>query len=932
MKIKILNYKVLYKLPKIIDWQHSLSIYFLAIILTSLPALANNNIPIGTIATASKIVQDKKGFIWLAGQQGLTRYDGEQAITFNSGNSNWPIPFTWLHDVAIDKDKLLLATETDGLWHFNPQTGEATKIPADIPNSTHYDVKYFKGNYYINAPNKLYRFNLEDNTTEIIHNNIHIRELTHTNTHLYVSSKNGLYKLNDRKLTKVINEPINAVTTLSSSVIAVTKSAIFRLNDDGNNLSINIENNIDAVTGELGKNNFFTVSNQGIVNKFSSETLKLLPHKYSNIKPIRVRSFLQDSSGVLWFVSNRGIEQLTENSFINHPKVFDIKINANEVGLYKDEIIIGSYGAGLQNFLTDIFPKSVNNSFTIEGLKISSILSINNTLFVGSFDGLWRLNSKNNEVEKLDFPENNKLILKIKQLDHLLYIGTNDHGVYIYDINTNKVIKTINVDNGLSSSEVIDMLPLNNGVTWLATASTVDILNNRTNVIKSLTLPGKSKVVSLLKSGDKIFAATLGDGIYAFNLQGELLAQFGQGIRFIKMLQVNDEVWVSAAPGLYRFNPDNFQYSMIENTSQYSFVGSILQHKNTIYASHFSGILSLDLTARDHFNAKVHISKTTVSGKSYLLNKAIQIESENDVITFDLASIDFRIGVDKQYKYSLNGGKWNQVNGNQLTLTGLASGEYQIEIMATNSLGQWSNYKAYTNITVAYPWYWTPQIRLIYGVILLSIILIAIWMLYMRNKSISRIHRLLQSDISNYSKTSAQVKRNLTAAMTLIHEKEFNKSTLLLQQCVDALNTQQSLSEPCSLNGANLNEAVPFLAEYLETKYQVKLAYQLELNDLDLDYELQSDLYRVIYEAINSSILSGNGRIFKVVLQKFKNKLWLSITDDNLSFINFTSKVNFNISIYYIRQIANKHNGSINTFNEQGNSSQLVLSLPIIHG
>lgn len=885
------------------------------------------------MATVSQIVQDINGFIWLAGQSGLTRFDGEQTINFYSKNTEWPLAFNWLHDVAIDIDNkhLLLATETDGLWRFNIETGQAKKVLVDIPRKSHYNVINFQGDYFINAPDKLYRYQTKTNATELIDNNIKIKNMVHNSEHLYVSSQNGLYQLKNNTLIKILNEPIFALTALASGVIAITKNSITRFNNDGSQLSIKKVNSIYAVTKEFNTNNFFTVTNQGVIGKFSGETLQPMPHKFDDIKPIRVRSFLHDNSGVLWLISNRGIEQLTENSIKNHPKVFDIKINANEVAIFNNEIIIGSYGAGLQNFKTDIFTLSVNDAFSKAGLRICAMATINDTLYIATFDGLWRFNVEKNNVEKLNFPENNKLILGLRHHNNLLYFGTNFHGLYVYDLATEKIIKHISSEQGLSSPEIIDVLPLNNGYTWLASSSSVDIVNNHTNSIRSLILPGTSKVISLLKSDNKVFAATLGDGIYAFNLQGELLAQFSKGIRFSQMLKVNNDVWVTARPGLYRFNPANYQISMIENTIQYSFVGSNVVQNNIVYASHYSGVLSLDLTSKEQFNPKIYISKTTVSGKSYLLNKAINIDSGNDVITLDLASLDYRPGVDKQYRYTLNGNQWHQINGNQLTLTGLASGEYHIEIMATNSLGQWSNYKAYTDITVAFKWYWTPKIRIIYGISLFGIILLSAWLLYLRSKSISHIHGILQSDLNNYGKTNTQVKRNLTAALTFITENEISKGKLLLQQCVDDLNDQQKLPEPNSLNGNTLNEAIPFLAQYLENKYQVKLSYQFELTEKELNYELKADLYRVIYEAVTSAILNGGGRNFKVLLQKFKDKIWLNISDDNQSFTHFNSKVNFDISMYYIRQIASKHNGSINIFNEHGGASQLVLSLPIMH-
>jgi len=298
-------------------------------------------------------------------------------------------------------------------------------------------------------------------------------------------------------------------------------------------------------------------------------------------------------------------------------------------------------------------------------------------------------------------------------------------------------------------------------------------------------------------------------------------------------------------------------------------------------------------------------------------------------VTLDLASLDYRPGVPKQYRYTLNGNTWHNISGSQLTLTGLASGDYHIEIMATNSLGQWSKNKAYTEISVAFPWYWTPQIRLVYAVIIICIISLSVWLFYLRSKSIHHIHTILQSDIRNYGKTSMQIKRNLTLALSMLSENKISKSKNLLQQCLNELNEQQKSPDPNTLNGDLLTVAIPFLAEYLLRKYQTKLYFQFELNEDELEYELRSDLYRVVYEAITSAIVKGSGRNFKVVIQKFKSKIWLNISDDSQSFINFNSKVNLDISMYFIRQIANKYQGSVNTFNEQGNGSQLVLSLPI---
>ena len=64
--------------------------------------------------------------------------------------------------------------------------------------------------------------------------------------------------------------------------------------------------------------------------------------------------------------------------------------------------------------------------------------------------------------------------------------------------------------------------------------------------------------------------------------------------------------------------------------------------------------------------------------------------------------------------------------------------------MGTNSLGQWSNFKAYADINVAYPWYWHPISRVIYTLIIVVSLLLSFWLLYLRSRSISHVHRLLE--------------------------------------------------------------------------------------------------------------------------------------------------------------------------------------------
>jgi len=396
------------------------------------------------------------------------------------------------------------------------------------------------------------------------------------------------------------------------------------------------------------------------------------------------------------------------------------------------------------------------------------------------------------------------------------------------------------------------------------------------------------------------------------------------------MISINGDVWASGQPGLYRISPKNYQVTMIENTQQYSFVSSMLVKDDTLYAIHYSGILALALSEQKQFNPNVIISKTTISGKAYLLNKTVEIDSGNDVITFDLASLDYRPGLAKKYQYRINNSQWQKISNNQLTLTGLASGHYNVEIMATNSLGHWSDVKAYTEIDVAYPWYWTAELRFFYVVLLLFIILLTSWLLYLRTKSIKHIHHLLKDDMRNYGRLMKTLQRNLQLTSTSLANNEIEQSKQLVEKSLSVLKETIHTQEPGNLEGKTLAIAIPFLADYIHTKYEVKLHFTLDDKVDNFNYELRADVYKVIFEAIMSSIFKSEAKKFSLTLKEVKQKLWLTVNSDSDYFNQLNSKVNFDLASYTIRQICTKHHASLNTFDNDDNSSQLVISFPLM--
>ncbi len=889
----------------------------------------------------SDITQDNQGFIWFTGRKGLSRYDNKGIINFSSNTPYWQVPFTWTHSLSKHDDKILVGTESHGLWEISPQTGKGESIPLIPKNRSVYNAIKFNNKYYAFAisPNAIYSFDPATNTTSLIKENTDLNDFFIFKERLFFYNHTGVYEITPSGVETFFYKNIEQVSVTKNKVMVMTKNSVIAITINKKSTSLPLNSAPQAITTANNLESIFIINQRGKV-KHLNENLRRIKHNYTSNVDVTPQHLYHDSSGVLWVINSQGIQKLSQAYNVRHSKVFDTRTeNSIEMARVNNALILGSYGAGLHDFDEEspFLAENINTNFTSKGLKIMDLQTVGDSVYIATFDGLWLYNSVKQTIRKLNIGNNQQILLKLAYKNRRLYIGTDENGFIIYNTFKHEIEAVVDDKVLFSSAEIIDLLPLSDDSVWLATAKGVDVYDSANKTISKISLPITSKVISLTQSHNKIFASTHGNGLFVFNKSKELLAHIAKDLSFTYIRAIKEQIWAPTSQGLYTLDPKDYQLTLVPNTEDLSFSSEAVLFDNKVYAAHYAGILEVPLAKAKFYNAQIHISKTTISGKTYIENKPIYVNSPNDVISFELSSSDHRSGKEKQFKYQINNSKWNNVNGNQLTLTGLASGTYNLNIEGTNSLGQWSNHQAFSQINVAYPWYWTPNMQVLYIVTLFSAFAMTFWLLYLRAKSIKQIHQLLASDISKRGKASLNIRKSLTNAVERIEQKDSNniEQTLgdvqqMIHQALTELDSQLKTDEPDNLEGKSLNIALPYLSDYLHNKYNILIVSKAEIDEEKLSYELQADIYKMVYEALTSAIINGNAQSFTVHLQEFKNKIWLTVSDDESSFITFKSKIKFDMSMYYIRQIASKYSASVNTFDEHENGSQLVISIPLM--
>ncbi len=457
--------------------------------------------------TVNDIFQDKQGFLWLATQDGLNKYDGygfnvyqHNPLDTNSLSSNW------IFSISEDDNGNLWIGTQNGLDCFNPNT-EKFK---------HY---YLKSNKYFDTQEEVYSV------------------LVSKDGKIWFKTATALYKLD----------------TLSGNITRFEHTVdYFVANKSDKGFPI-IEDDEGIWVGSASGLKYFSKK----MEQFKS--YNHVPEDPYSISDDYINGLTFDDNNNLWIATQNGL-----NKFDAHKKIF-IKYFANPAKPslgpainnitdvcwgHKNILWVATLGGGLSAFdpQTNQFTHFTHKENTSDVLYSDYLYSLYEdrslNLWIGmDANGLDKCNLKSSKFIVYRSSKNKNGIQLSSDVvasiylenDSILWIGTWENGLNILNRNTNHVtvITTKSEKNKIVGNNIHTLFADSHGLIWIGTKNGVSIYERKTK---------------------KFFDA---NSYFNFDLNNKL--------QDIRIYNINEDykgnIWIGSKFGLVRVNFDSKTYN-----------------------------------------------------------------------------------------------------------------------------------------------------------------------------------------------------------------------------------------------------------------------------------------------------------------------------------------------------------------------------------
>lgn len=512
--------------------------------------------------------QDSRGFLWIATNDGLNRYDGFQIISFFASFDD----STKLGDGQIrvikqkDEKHLWIGTVSNGIsvLQLNNLTFSRLGKAFDLNNnrgisiSSIYDIiQTPKNDWFIVAKEGLFFYDENENRLLLKKGRI-------SGEHYYdgyAISDNELLLFNSDFSLKTYSISENTFRTLDIPFKKNENAVLTHSQINANQyvtafenrlytFDINSKKIIDSLLLEFDITEVFFNENQVWVGGYDMMVVEVPISKQNQFgKPIQINK-----------------------SFLDITRVSTVRsIKATKEGV----IWIGTNGAGISNvkqrsgdFKLLQYRENSNNTLLNESIR--SILPLDTTrVLIGGYSGLelYHLDEgiteilfKRNSENKQKFDVIPYHLSRLSKTDSMIYIGTEGSGLVLMNLKT-KQFSQIKMDGGYSENFIRTVAKMNDDYLLLGTSAGLKIYSISLRTIESIQSPNEVITSISDRVNESNYIGTESGSIYVMKRNKK--REKGNSIQKISQLKTsvlslfiyqNKEIWVGTTSGLLRMD------------------------------------------------------------------------------------------------------------------------------------------------------------------------------------------------------------------------------------------------------------------------------------------------------------------------------------------------------------------------------------------
>ena len=772
-------------------------------------------------AFATCVFTDNDNFLWIATNQGLYRYDGENALLYISG----PLDTYFIGMLQDDQGRFWLSTLNGELAMLDIKKGTLSKMTAsaNARNNLIYMVldkqqRIWETSFMPNGvkiiDTKTLSFKWIDGTRGLTNSLVTGLKIDHSGQ-VWIGTIDGVNIINPQTKKIRVLSKTNGLKSDTTGVLLCDHNGNIWLKNHGVNIFNPTTGTLATIKGPQFFNNNPLIGFSEDINgriwvasqKKGIALIDPLKHNLQNINKATgladnlVLNIWPDKKGQAWVPTLKGLNKI---GFINNlqERIGNVAV----ASLIEDED--GLFWEGTTNGVNviDRKNKTYRHLGVVEGLcndTIQNIIEKDNKIFIGTNGGVDIIGPSRATITHLGLKEGlNDAATPALLADNVgnIWLGGLNNGLDVYYPASNTV-KHIGKAQGLDQLSIVDIKQDKQRGIWLSTAGDIYKISQDLKVIKGLNLIKGNKTLLADDYGDVWIGTTA--GIFIADKLNNHLVQFStkQGLidkTITSLLKYKSSVYASTLKGVTVITPPaggvlsankwtsaafGSRYGLTKMNVGY-FLTDMVTHSG-LYCWGDNGISVYDLSKKDTTLPPVYITGINImDGHQYFTNNK---PGTADKLRWDNVTGGYNLPVDLQLPYNQNSVQFNYTILNlsphdticyQYRLTGaektwnltassftsksyynLAPGEYTFEVTAKADDGGWGTTASF-GFTINPPWWQTWWAYILYVALFSGII----WFVaYFRSRKLLEDKRLLEDKVHQRTEEVLQQKEEIEA-------------------------------------------------------------------------------------------------------------------------------------------------------------------------